>query len=104
MDWFYNKTISLTVETSEKNAIGQCIKHYRKGEDIACDVQPIDEKGYKYTWGQDIKSNLQVYCDEILNVDDVVIYNNKVYKIEKKIPWDDYNIYAILEADIKVLE
>lgn len=103
MEWFYNKEFFKSELTTSKNKIGQWIKKYSLGQGYPCDIQPIDEKAYKYTWGEDIKSKLQMFSDESLKVDDIIIYNNKTYKIEKKVKWDDYNIYAILESDVTIL-
>lgn len=100
--WFYNNVYSTTKYTENKNKIGQVIKIYSLDRDYPCDIQPIDEKAYKYTWGYDIKSNIQMFCDESLNIDDVISYNNIPYKIEKKIPWDEYYVYALLESDMKL--
>lgn len=102
-NWFYNKTYFTTKYTKNKNKIGQWIKGYSLDQSYPCDIQPIDERAYKYTWGEDIKSNIQMFSDESLKVDDIVIYNNKTYKIEKKVKWDNYNIYALLESDVTIL-
>lgn len=102
--YFYNNEIYLATKSTARNEIGQEIDGYvRKITAIKCDVQPIDEKGVKYTWGEDIESNLQVFCDELLEVDDIIIFNNKVYQVEKVIDWGDYKIYAIKSSDIEVI-
>ena len=102
MDCFYDKTFFTTTLVEEKIHM-QVIKKYVKSDSFDCDIQPMDEKTIKYVFGEDIKSRLQMYCDENLNVDDVIIYNNSSYRIEKKIPWDDYYLYALMEWDCEVL-
>lgn len=101
-NWFYNKTYSTTKYTKVKNKIGQWIKGYSLDKSYPCDIQPIDERAYKYTWGEDIKSNLQLFCNESLLVNNILVNDYKTYTIEKKISWDDYYIYAILESDEKI--
>lgn len=66
------------------------------------DIQPITEKAIKYTWGKQIKSKLQLFCSEDLLIDDYVINDNKIYKIEDKKDWKEYKAYAILEADLEI--
>ncbi|SCJ49068.1 Uncharacterised protein [uncultured Clostridium sp.] len=102
MSWFYNNSYFTTKFEKTKNEIGQVIKGYTRDSKFACDLQPIDERSYKYTWGEDIKSNIQMFCDENLSVKDIIILNEKVFEIEKKVHWDDYNIYALLESDVIV--
>ncbi|GKX65833.1 hypothetical protein [Inconstantimicrobium mannanitabidum] len=103
-DYFYNDQVYKTAYVESKNKIGQQLKEYKKQElPILCDIQPIEEKAITYTWGNDIKSNFQMYCDELFMVDDVIIYNNKTYSIEKVIDWGDYKLYAIMSVDVVVL-
>lgn len=104
MNFWYNKTVYKTTKTIVKNQIGQLIEIYKKDDTFKADIQPIDEKSYKYTWGNDIKSRLQMFCNEDLLVNEILVNDNKTYKIEKKIKWDDYNIYAILESDTEIYE
>ena len=101
-NYFYNKTYFTTKELETKNKIGQKIKKYVIDKSFKCDIQPIDERAYKYTWGEDIKSNIQMFCNENLLLNNILVYDTKTYKVEKKVPWDDYYIYAILESDIEV--
>lgn len=102
MDCFYDKKYSTTRVESKKNTIGQIIKKYVLEKEYKADIQPIDEKSFKYIWGNEIKSNLQMFCDENLQVNDLIVYNNTAYRIEKKVPWDDYNMYALLESDVSI--
>lgn len=101
-DFWYNKTCYTTKVTEEKNKIGQLIKTYKKDKLFKCDIQPIDEKAIKYIWGEQIKSNIQMFSNENLLIYDILVNDNKTYEIEKKIPWDDYYIYALLESDVKI--
>lgn len=102
--YFYNKDIYLATFTTTRNEIGQEINAYTKSPTpIPCDIQPIDEKGIKYTWGEDIKATFQVFCDELLKVDDIIVYKDKVYKVERVIDWSDYKIYAIKSSDEEVI-
>lgn len=100
MSFWYNKELYKTIYTTIKNEAAQLIKGYKRADIFMGDVQPIEDRTY---WGNDVKSNIQLYCDEDLNVDDIIFYNDKTYVIEKKIPWDDYNLYALLEKGVKLL-
>ncbi|WP_195954410.1 phage collar protein [Clostridium tertium] len=103
MVFFKNKTVYLTIKTKTKNKIGQFIEGYKKDKSIQCNIQPMDEKAIKYTWGEDIKASYQLFSDEDIPVNNILVYDNKTYKIEKKIDWIDYKIYALLEVDVEVL-
>lgn len=100
---WYNKEIFKTIETIDKSDTGKVTSGYIKGSYFMGDIQPIDERAYKYTWGNSIKSNIQLFADEVLKVEEIVIYKSITYRVEKRIQWDDYNIYALLESDVKVL-
>ncbi|MDU4319751.1 MAG: hypothetical protein E7I47_10620 [Clostridium sp.] len=92
-----------TEKTEIKHA-GHISTSYVKLEDTYyVNIQPIDEKALTYTWGKDVKSNIAMYSDEILNVNDIVVVNEKAYSIEKIIPWNSYKLYALLESDEEVL-
>ncbi|MGL4570320.1 MAG: hypothetical protein ACRCVJ_04600 [Clostridium sp.] len=77
-------------------------KKYVLDKPFKCDIQPILEKAMKYTWGSQIKSKLQIYCNENLKINDVVVIDNITYTIEDKKDWKEYKIYAILESDVDV--
>lgn len=103
MIFFKNKIIYLTVKTKSKNKIGQVIEEIRRTRAIKCNIQPIEQKAIKYVFGEDIKSSLQMFSDEELQVNEIIVYDDKAYKIEKKIDWTTYKIYALLEVDVEVL-
>jgi hypothetical protein len=103
MVFFKNSTVYSTIKTKDKNKIGQLIKGFKKDKVMYGDIQSIDEKAIKYTWGEDIKANYELYLDEDIQVNNILVYDNKAYKIEKKIVWINYNIYALLEVDVEVL-
>lgn len=104
MIFFKNKIVYLTKNTKLKNKIGQSIEGYIKDRAIKCNIQPIDEKSLKYTWGEDIKSSYQMFTDEDIQVNKILVNDNKTYKIEKKIDWITYKVYALLEVDVEVLD
>lgn len=100
MVFFKNAIMTTVKEVKVKDDMGQIVKSYVTGDSCRVNVQPIEQKSYKYTWGEDIKSTLQVYSDIDLKVNDIISINSKCYKVEKKIDWIDYKIYAILETDV----
>lgn len=102
MIFFKNATLYKTTKTSVKNDIGQFIDTYVIGDSIEINLQPIEEKAIKYTWGSDIKASLNFYSTNNFCVDDIVVINNKTYSIEKVIDWVDYKLYAIIESDEKI--
>lgn len=99
MNFWYDNILYKVKQTFNKNELGQMIPTNEGTEEFKCDIQPIDEKSYKYTWGEDVKSSIQIFTDKDLFVNDILVNDNKAYKIEKKIDWGDYKIYAILESD-----
>lgn len=98
---FKDFTIYTTTKETAKT-LGNVLTTYLKKAAVQCDIQPIEESTKTKTWGNDIESTWQVFCNEDMNVGDIIIYNNKSYSIEKKIDWISYKIYAIKEVDIKV--
>lgn len=98
---FKDFTIYTTTKEATKN-LGNILTTYLKKTAVQCDIQPVEESAKAKTWGNDIEATWQVFCDEDMNVGDVIIYNNKSYSIEKKIDWISYKIYAIKKVDVEV--
>ncbi len=100
----YEDTFYKTIEQEIKEGL-HISKKYKidKQKAFYCDIQPITEKSIKYTWGEQIKSKLQMYTDENLIVNEILVNDNKTYKIEDKKDWKEYKIYALLEADVEVV-
>ncbi|WP_040194288.1 hypothetical protein [Clostridium culturomicium] len=103
MVFFKNADIETTVKIKIKNEVGQLVEAYTRGNNsIRVNIQPIDIQAIKYTWGEDIKSQFQMYADALFSVGDIIIWQNKTYEIEKHIPWISYNLYAIKDKDVVV--
>lgn len=100
-DEFCDSTITTTIKSSYKDK-GQVITSYALYKTYDVDMQPIEEATKVKTWGKDIEATWQMYTNIDLEEEDVIVYNNKSYSIEKKIDWISYKIYAIKEVDIKV--
>ena len=98
---FKDSTITTTTKTRIKDK-GMLITSYTLDKTYDVDMQPIEEATKVKTWGKDIEATWQMYTDIDLEEEDVIVYNNKSYSIEKKIDWISYKIYAIKEVDIKV--
>ena len=96
---FKDSTITTTTKTSIKDK-GQVITSYTLDKTYDVDMQPIEESIKAKTWGNDIEATYQFYSDIELAVEDVIVFKNKPYKIEKIISWISYNIYAIKEVDV----
>ncbi|WP_040191051.1 hypothetical protein [Clostridium culturomicium] len=101
MIFFKNTEIEATKKTTIKNEVGQLVATYVKtGILYKVNLQPIDIQAIKKTWGEDIESKFQIYADELLGVGDIILINSKSYEIEKHIPWNSYNIYAIKDVEV----
>lgn len=98
MAFFNTNTLYKVNKTTVKNELKQNISTYKKGNSFTGDIQPITETSIKYDWGYEIKSKLQLYCDEEFKVNDLVMLDDKLYKIEAKSKWS-YGLYALLESD-----
>ena len=96
---FCDSTITTTIKSTIKDK-GQLITSYFLDKTYNVDIQPIEESTKTKTWGSDIESTYQFYSGLDLTVEDVIVFKNKPYKIEKIIPWISYNIYAIKEVDV----
>lgn len=99
---FYDYIIYKTIKTTTKNEIRQDISTYVKGEAVECDIQPSSADLMRKTFGEDIIANYLVFADELLGVNEILVFDNKSYKIKKLIDWIDYRIYAIESVDINV--
>lgn len=100
MIFFRNAEIYTTTFEESENDIGQLIKAYMRNNSYMVNIQPIDEKTVQKIWGSDIESTYQMYFEQLLKIGDVISWNNKAYEVEKVIPWNDYNLYAIKEMDV----
>lgn len=102
MDFFYDFEIFKTTKTKSKNSIGQIIESYSISTSFNCDIQPSSSDLVKKTFGEDIVCNYIVFADEELKEADIVVYNDKAFKVKKIIDWIDYKIYAIESVDVNV--
>ncbi|MGL5440798.1 MAG: hypothetical protein ACRDA4_10550 [Filifactoraceae bacterium] len=98
---FYDKVINRIKKTPIKELGRLVVINTKDTNNIYVDIQPITEQAKKYEFGQDIQGTKQMFSDEGFSVDDIILYKNKTYRIEKKIEWDDYYNYSLLEVDIK---
>ena len=98
---FKDSTITTTTKTRIKDK-GQVITSYYLDKTYDVDMQPIEESIKAKTWGNDIEATYQFYSDIELAVEDVIVFKNKPYMIEKVIDWISYKIYAIKEVDVRV--
>lgn len=104
MIFFADTEMYKTEITEYKDHTGHLVTGYKKLDaTYYVNVQPIDEKAIKYTWGSDIKSNISMYSDEVFEIDEIVLVNDMAYGVEKVIPWRSYKLYALLESDVTVL-
>ena len=71
-------------------------------ENIFVDIQPIGEDKIKLSYGYNIEANYEMYSSQLLQESDIVVWNDKTYKVQKIIPWDDYYISLLLQEDVKL--
>lgn len=105
MVFFKTDTIYKVLQIKKKNEYGQLIiTSSLDSLGYKVNVQPIEEKSIKYTFGEDTISTLQAYVEkEInLNVGDLISYESLIYEIEKKIPWKTYDVIALKRVDVKI--
>lgn len=99
---FYHFDVYKVIEKIEVNGLGQELKTYVKNnQSFRADIQPIDAHITSQTWGENITKGLTMYADEGLEVGEIVLNNNKLYRIINMKDWVDYKIYLLdaLEAE-----
>lgn len=97
--WFYDyKADIYTYESIVNPDWGFNEDKYVKKSTINCDIQPIGVEKIKASYGYILEANYRMYADELLNESDIVLWNNKTFKIEKIISWNDYNIYLLKDV------
>lgn len=64
-------------------------------------LQPITRKIVKRDFGLDIDVEYRVICDVNTNICDgsIIRYNNKLFKIEKLLPWESHYDFIIGDYD-----
>ena len=103
MNWFYDYTIDIyTYSDDNYDENGVSIDGYSKKMTINCDIQPTGTEKIKKAYGYDLEANFEVYSDEELNESDIILWNNKTYKIQKVIPWNDYSISFIKQEVVEI--
>ena len=104
INWFYDKKINVYSYSDDNyDEFGvSCDGYSLKYEDIFVDIQPIGEDKIKKSYGYDIDANYEMYSSQLLQESDIVVWDNKTYKVQKIIPWDDYYISPLLQEDVNV--
>ena len=104
MVFFADDELYRVIQKDIKNDFGQVVATYTKEKiPYMVNIQPIEEKSVKYTFGEDIESTLQAYVEKEMNfnIGDVVVFENIAYEVEKKVPWKSYDIIALKRVDIE---
>ena len=104
MIFFATDKIYRVIQIKQKNEYGQLIiSSAIDNLPYMVNVQPIEEKAVKYTFGEDIQSTLQAYVEKEMNfsIGDVVVFENLAYEVEKKVPWKSYDIIALKRVDVE---
>ena len=105
MVFFATDKIYRVIQIKQKNEYGQLIiSSSIENLPYMVNVQPIEEKTVKYTFGEDIQSTLQAYVEKEMNfcTGDLISYNRLIYEVEKKVPWKSYEILALKRVDVKI--
>ena len=104
MVFFADDELYRVIQKDIKNDFGQVVTTYTKEKiPYMVNIQPIEEKSVKYTFGEDIESTLQAYVEKEMNfnIGDVVVFENIAYEVEKKVAWKSYDIIALKRVDIE---
>ena len=104
MVFFADDELYRVIQKDIKNDFGQVVATYTKEKiPYMVNIQPIEEKSVKYTFGEDIESTLQAYVEKEMNfnIGDVVVFENIAYETEKKVAWKSYDIIALKRVDIE---
>ena len=104
MVFFADDELYRVIQKDIKNDFGQVVATYTKEKiPYMVNIQPIEEKAVKYTFGEDIESTLQAYVEKEMNfnIGDVVVFENIAYEVEKKVAWKSYDIIALKRVDIE---
>ena len=104
MVFFADDELYRVIQKDIKNDFGQVVATYTKEKiPYMVNIQPIEEKSVKYTFGEDIESTLQAYAEKEMNfnIGDVVVFENIAYETEKKVAWKSYDIIALKRVDIE---
>ena len=104
MIFFADDELYKVIQSEIKNDLGQVVTTNTKEQlPYIVNIQPIEEKSVKYTFGEDISSTLQAYVEKEMNfsIGDVVVFENLAYEVEKKVPWKSYDIIALKRVDIE---
>lgn len=101
--WFDNKLISVYSYENYEDKYGFDRDGYAlKKDNIKVDIQPVSLEKVNEQYGYDIQATYKMFSDEALDESDIVLHNNKTYKIEKIISWNDYSIYLLNETVIDI--
>ena len=103
MVFFADDELYKVIQDKIKNDLGQVVTTYTKEQlPYMVNIQPIEEKSVKYTFGEDISSTLQAYTEKEMNfcIGDVVVFENLAYEVEKKVSWKSSAIIALKRADL----
>lgn len=104
MVFFADDELYRVIQKDIKNDFGQVVATYTKEKiPYMVNIQPIEEKTVKCTFGEDIESTLQAYVEKEMNfnIGDVVVFENIAYEVEKKVAWKSYDIIALKRVDIE---
>lgn len=101
IDWFYDKRINIYSYAKHEDSYGFSRDSYTlKQENIFVDIQPSSDEKIYQTYGYKVKCTKVVYSSMKFDESDIILYNDKTYKITAIIPWDDYYVYAIVEKKV----
>ena len=104
INWFYDKKINVYSYSDDNyDEFGvSCDGYSLKYENIFTDIQPIGEDKVKQSYGYNIEANYEMYSSQLLQESDIVVWNDKTYKVQKIVPWDDYYISLLKQEDVNL--
>lgn len=109
-DFFYDKEISVYTYGSEKDTNGvnrkKWIKEVFEDQPLLVDLQPYSYEKAKKDYGYAVECTKRIFMDilDTVTENSAIKYNNKYYKVQQLIYWDDYMVVLCLERDDIVIE
>lgn len=96
---FYDYELNKMLLEKEMDELYQEIETYEVDYMFLADVQPSNDKINYKTFGETSEADFIIYADELLELGDVVEHKDRLFRVENRTCWDDYNVYGIKEIE-----
>lgn len=96
---FYDYTLNKMILSKSLDELFEEVGTYEFDFTFSGDVQPSNSSIEYKNFGESLRVEFILYTDELLENGDVIEFNDRLFRVENRTCWDDYNIYGI--KDIK---